>query len=224
MASLIIMLIFSIGSIAMGLIFSRKPFGNKWVGWSLFGIGLLFGLNILLHTLFIYASVRNLPYILAFYIYGNYSIFLFLALCVCWIFVLVVVCKNNPKIMRIVLITAGIILILASGIIRGIDWQLTKRSERQALDTWTIVGFIIGGLMFVAGLLSGSSFVGSRKTRREKLSQTTPIKIEIGQNPEQVKSILGAPEKIISLEDRIVYIYNDLKVVFIDSKVSDVEY
>ena len=47
--------------------------------------------------------------------------------------------------------------------------------------------------------------------------------IELGQSPEQVQSILGNPEKIIKLGEETVYMYADLKVIFIDGKVADVE-
>ncbi len=47
--------------------------------------------------------------------------------------------------------------------------------------------------------------------------------VELGQSPDQVKTALGAPDKIIKLGPKDVYVYKDMKVVFVDGKVSDVQ-
>jgi len=47
--------------------------------------------------------------------------------------------------------------------------------------------------------------------------------VELGQTPDQVKSAVGAPDKIIKLGAKEVYVYKDMKVVFLDGKVSDVQ-
>jgi hypothetical protein len=47
--------------------------------------------------------------------------------------------------------------------------------------------------------------------------------IELGQTTEQVETILGKPEKIIKLGAKVVYVYKDMKVIFTDGKVSDVQ-
>jgi hypothetical protein len=47
--------------------------------------------------------------------------------------------------------------------------------------------------------------------------------VELGQTAEQVKAALGAPDKIINLGPKTVYVYKDLKVVFMDGKVADVQ-
>ena len=47
--------------------------------------------------------------------------------------------------------------------------------------------------------------------------------VELGQTPEQVRSILGAPENIIKLGSKEIFVYKNLKVVFMDGKVSDVQ-
>jgi len=50
-----------------------------------------------------------------------------------------------------------------------------------------------------------------------------PQQIEKGQTPEQVKATLGNPEKIVTLGAKQIYIYKDLKVTFLNGKVSDVQ-
>ncbi len=47
--------------------------------------------------------------------------------------------------------------------------------------------------------------------------------IGLGQTLDQVKSILGAPDRIVNLGPKQIYIYKDMKVIFENGKVSDVE-
>jgi hypothetical protein len=50
-----------------------------------------------------------------------------------------------------------------------------------------------------------------------------PQQIEKGQTPDQVKAALGPPEKIVNLGPKQIYVYKDLKVTFLNGKVSDVQ-
>jgi hypothetical protein len=50
-----------------------------------------------------------------------------------------------------------------------------------------------------------------------------PATIEPGQTIDQVVSALGQPEKIVNLGKKQIYVYKDLKITFIDGKVSDVQ-
>jgi hypothetical protein len=50
-----------------------------------------------------------------------------------------------------------------------------------------------------------------------------PQQIEKGQTPDQVKTALGAPDKIVNLGAKQIYVYKDLKVTFLNGKVSDVQ-
>lgn len=50
-----------------------------------------------------------------------------------------------------------------------------------------------------------------------------PQQIEKGQTPDQVKAALGNPEKIVNLGAKQIYVYKDLKVTFLNGKVSDVQ-
>jgi len=47
--------------------------------------------------------------------------------------------------------------------------------------------------------------------------------VSLGQSEDQVKSALGAPDKIINLGAKVIYVYKDIKVVFTDGKVVDVQ-
>jgi hypothetical protein len=47
--------------------------------------------------------------------------------------------------------------------------------------------------------------------------------VSLGQTEAQVKSALGAPDKVINLGAKLIYVYKDIKVVFNDGKVVDVQ-
>ena len=53
--------------------------------------------------------------------------------------------------------------------------------------------------------------------------QTPPKTIEVGQTIEQVVAALGQPAKIVKLGTKELYFYKDLKITFVNGKVSDVE-
>lgn len=50
-----------------------------------------------------------------------------------------------------------------------------------------------------------------------------PPTIQLGQTPDEVKALLGQPEKIVSLATKQIYVYKDLKVTFVKGKVTDVQ-
>ena len=47
--------------------------------------------------------------------------------------------------------------------------------------------------------------------------------VKLGMSPDEVKQSLGNPDKIVDLGAKQVYIYKDMKVIFLDGKVSDVQ-
>jgi hypothetical protein len=50
-----------------------------------------------------------------------------------------------------------------------------------------------------------------------------PPTIQMGQSPDDVKGMLGQPEKIVDLGPKQIYVYKDLKVTFVKGKVTDVQ-
>jgi hypothetical protein len=50
-----------------------------------------------------------------------------------------------------------------------------------------------------------------------------PVSIQMGQSIDQVVSALGQPEKKVNLGSKQIYVYKDLKVTFINGKVTDVQ-
>lgn len=57
----------------------------------------------------------------------------------------------------------------------------------------------------------------------EQAPAAPPATIEKGQTPDQVTGILGQPEKIINLGTKQIYVYKDLKVTFVNGKVTDAQ-
>jgi hypothetical protein len=53
--------------------------------------------------------------------------------------------------------------------------------------------------------------------------QAQPATIEPGQTIDQVVGAMGQPEKIVNLGKKQIYLYKDLKITFVDGKVSDVQ-
>jgi len=47
--------------------------------------------------------------------------------------------------------------------------------------------------------------------------------IRSGQSPEEVVAILGAPGKIFILGAKTIFVYKDIKVIFVDGKVADAD-
>jgi len=50
-----------------------------------------------------------------------------------------------------------------------------------------------------------------------------PQTIEKGQTTDQVQGSLGKPDKIVNLGTKQIWVYKDLKVTFLNGKVSDVQ-
>ena len=57
----------------------------------------------------------------------------------------------------------------------------------------------------------------------QQQQQAEPQSIEKGMTPEQVEEAMGKPEKIVNLGAKKLYVYKDLKVTFLNGKVSDVQ-
>lgn len=47
--------------------------------------------------------------------------------------------------------------------------------------------------------------------------------VELGQTPEQVEAALGKPETVVKLGAKMTYVYKNMKVIFQDGKVADVQ-
>ncbi len=57
----------------------------------------------------------------------------------------------------------------------------------------------------------------------DQLKSAPVATVQMGQSPDQVESILGKPSKVIDLGTKKIFVYKDMKIVFVDGKVSDVQ-
>jgi hypothetical protein len=76
-----------------------------------------------------------------------------------------------------------------------------------------------GGQGGQGGQGSGDQQAADQSQQQEAEPQT----IEKGQTTDQVQAALGKPEKIVNLGTKQIYIYKDMKVTFLNGKVSDVQ-
>jgi hypothetical protein len=64
---------------------------------------------------------------------------------------------------------------------------------------------------------------GGGQQAQQQAPPAEPQQIEKGMTPDQVKAALGTPEKIINLGTKLIYVYKDIKVTFLNGKVADVQ-
>jgi hypothetical protein len=57
----------------------------------------------------------------------------------------------------------------------------------------------------------------------DQQQQADPVNIEKGMTPQQVQDAMGFPEKKVTLGAKQIYYYKDMKVIFMNGKVSDVQ-
>jgi len=109
--------------------------------------------------------------------------------------------------------------------------SLTKASAGEVEDT-------IGQLLAINGDSQDQAQGGQQQGEQEQAQQggqnqaqqapqqapqAEPQTIEKGQTIDQVQAALGKPDKIVNLGAKQLYIYKDMKVTFINGKVSDVQ-
>ena len=53
--------------------------------------------------------------------------------------------------------------------------------------------------------------------------QSAPPVLTLGMSLDEVKSIQGDPQKVVDLGDKKMYVYKDLKITFLNGKVTDIQ-
>jgi len=64
---------------------------------------------------------------------------------------------------------------------------------------------------------------GDQQGGQGQQQEAEPETIEKGQTTDQVTAALGKPDKIVNLGTKQIYIYKDMKITFLNGKVSDVQ-
>jgi hypothetical protein len=64
---------------------------------------------------------------------------------------------------------------------------------------------------------------GDQQGGQQAAAQQEPASVEVGMTPAQVEAALGKPDKKVTLPTKVTYYYKDMKVIFKDGKVVDVQ-
>ena len=64
---------------------------------------------------------------------------------------------------------------------------------------------------------------GDQQAAQQPAPQQEPASVEVGMTPAQVEAALGKPDKKVTLPTKVTYYYKDMKVIFKDGKVVDVQ-
>jgi hypothetical protein len=80
--------------------------------------------------------------------------------------------------------------------------------------------------VFASDTSTGNANAGNAQQQApadQQAPASQPATIQMGQSIDEVRASLGAPEKIVDLGKKQIYVYKDLKVTFLDGKVADVQ-
>jgi len=64
---------------------------------------------------------------------------------------------------------------------------------------------------------------GSGQQQAQDQQQSEPQTVQMGMTPDQVQNALGKPDKVFNVGAKQIYVYKDVKVTFMNGKVSDVQ-
>jgi hypothetical protein len=103
----------------------------------------------------------------------------------------------------------------------------------RTTDLRTVTLFFGLALLIVGGIISAvgfSQFTSTQPTTppapttQPVVTQSvSPKSVALGNTLDEVQSVMGQPDKIIDLGARVIHVYQDMKIIYVDGKVSDVE-
>ena len=144
---------------------------------------------------------------------------------------------SNSKITTgIVLVVIGIALIIISPNLQFTETSRTMSGgfsvvdirENTQLKNLAFYGgiffLVVGGISAAIGFGKFNSDQPTSSSPTEPSSKSvSPKSIEIGNSPDEVQAVMGTPNKIINLGVRVIHVYEDMKITYVEDKVSDVQ-
>lgn len=103
----------------------------------------------------------------------------------------------------------------------------TERVEKGGTATRRYKGVL--DFYFPKGTLQTAEFAEVKKVlntvlvAESEFQDQAPATVALGMTPQEVEAVLGKPSKVIDLGAKKMFVYSDIKVTFVDGKVSDVE-
>jgi hypothetical protein len=148
---------------------------------------------------------------------------------------------SNRKRLGIIIAIIGVALIIISPSllsVKRVPGDLIVRGDglggrEQITDLRDVAKFGGVALLIVGGIIAAVGF--SQSTSTQPTSPPTPTtqpfvtqsvsprSVELGNTPDEVQSVMGQPDKIINLGARVIHVYKDMKIIYVDGKVSDVQ-
>jgi hypothetical protein len=83
--------------------------------------------------------------------------------------------------------------------------------------------------LFTGGYLQTANFADVKKAinrvivAQSEYQEAPPATVGLGMSPAEVEEVLGKPSKVVDLGTKKIYVYSDIKVTFVDGKVTDVQ-
>lgn len=139
----------------------------------------------------------------------------------------------------ILIIGVAVIIISPNLVFSGSSSSdLFHPGDGLSVSIWTtdlsgVTMFFGVALLIVGGIISAVGYSQSTSTPPTPLPTPTsqpavtqsvpPKKVELGNTPDEVQSAIGQPDKIVDLGVRVIHVYKDMKIIYDDGKVSDVQ-
>jgi tartrate dehydratase beta subunit/fumarate hydratase class I family protein len=103
-------------------------------------------------------------------------------------------------------------------IVQGVRYMLKEGSGAMKAQTPGTGGAVQFERSQVLEMWPGSSLVYERAPATAAL-----VRIQLGQTIPEVVTVLGQPERIVNLGSKQIYVYKELRITFLEGKVSDVQ-
>jgi len=83
--------------------------------------------------------------------------------------------------------------------------------------------FFPGGYLPTADFAEVKKVINAVLVAESEYQEAGPATVSLGMAPAQVEGVLGKPSKVIDLGTKKIFVYPDIKVTFVDDKVTDVQ-